>query len=309
MAILGKPDGTAPQRLWATHLIGRSRRADLRLQNGLVSAEHASIRWNGRVWEIKDLGSRNGTWVNNERLPPGTSRLLGQGDVLAFGDVAEHWSILSDEPLQPFAERLEDGEVVLADGDMISLPEPDAPHLVVSMASDGAWRAERPTTGEEWAVEDRAVVSVGESEWRLCLPESQVGATVTLDELVPTLSNVALRFTIRSAEEHVSISALVGSREYALGAYASYYLLLYLARARLSDASAGRLREDEQGWRYQDDVLKALKVDSGALYLEAHRARGYFARGGVLGAKSLIERRRTTQELRLGVQRIILDEG
>jgi pSer/pThr/pTyr-binding forkhead associated (FHA) protein len=52
-----------------------------------VSAIHAELSRSPSGWQIQDLGSRNGTFVNGERLPvgEGSGRLLMDGDVVTFG--------------------------------------------------------------------------------------------------------------------------------------------------------------------------------------------------------------------------------
>ncbi|XYH93711.1 sigma 54-interacting transcriptional regulator [Sorangium sp. So ce1128] len=61
-----------------------------------TSRMHANVRFDGRLWEVEDLGSRNGTWVDGERLDgvragadlkvvrTGSSVFLLQADVEPF---------------------------------------------------------------------------------------------------------------------------------------------------------------------------------------------------------------------------------
>jgi hypothetical protein len=72
------PDGPGP---W---IIGRDRRCRLILADGTVSRAHAELRRDGDAWEVRDLGSTNGTWVNGWRVDRAT---LGPGDELSLGDV------------------------------------------------------------------------------------------------------------------------------------------------------------------------------------------------------------------------------
>ncbi|HBQ10624.1 MAG: EAL domain-containing protein [Sandaracinaceae bacterium] len=60
--------------------IGRSRAAQLVLESPRVSKLHAEIAQNGRGLVIRDLDSRNGTFVNGERVEG--SRAIQYGDVL-----------------------------------------------------------------------------------------------------------------------------------------------------------------------------------------------------------------------------------
>ena len=61
---------------------GSSCRLDLRLPGGTVSAAHARLERSERGWVIVDLGSRNGTSVNGERI---ARAALCDGDVIEIG--------------------------------------------------------------------------------------------------------------------------------------------------------------------------------------------------------------------------------
>ncbi len=79
-----RPDaGDAPVRVPLRPLpfrIGRSPDAELVLSSPRISKLHAEIDANGRGYVVRDLGSRNGTFVNGERLAG--ERVLVPGDVL-----------------------------------------------------------------------------------------------------------------------------------------------------------------------------------------------------------------------------------
>ena len=65
--------------------LGRGGRADLVLGDTAVSAEHARVDRAGRGWTVTDLGSTNGTRVNDTVVKGRAS--LSAGDVLALGTV------------------------------------------------------------------------------------------------------------------------------------------------------------------------------------------------------------------------------
>ncbi len=65
--------------------LGRSHGADLVLSDTAVSAEHARLEHTGRGWIVSDLGSTNGTKVNETTIH-GRAR-LAEGDVLTVGTV------------------------------------------------------------------------------------------------------------------------------------------------------------------------------------------------------------------------------
>lgn len=64
---------------------GRGGRADLVLADTAVSAEHARVDRVGRRWVVTDLGSTNGTRVNDATVRGRAS--LAEGDVLTVGTV------------------------------------------------------------------------------------------------------------------------------------------------------------------------------------------------------------------------------
>ncbi len=90
----------------ATIVMGRAPSADLKLDDDGISRHHARLRCEtGRSW-VQDLASRNGTFVNGERidgdveLKDGDKIQVGRGTVLRFGfqdalDESFHENLLS----------------------------------------------------------------------------------------------------------------------------------------------------------------------------------------------------------------------
>ena len=71
-----------PLRLGET-LLGRSPYCSIVLNDGLVSRQHAAIRVTRDSVLVEDLGSRNGTWVNRQRVSE--PRPLSPGDRIEIG--------------------------------------------------------------------------------------------------------------------------------------------------------------------------------------------------------------------------------
>jgi Protein of unknown function (DUF3662)/FHA domain len=65
--------------------IGRSREADIVLDDANVSRKHAEVRPSGGSWIVRDLGSTNGVKVNGRRLDPNRPQSLKRGDVIELG--------------------------------------------------------------------------------------------------------------------------------------------------------------------------------------------------------------------------------
>lgn len=72
-------------QLGAGTTLGRGERADVVLADTAVSSEHARVDHVGRGWVVVDLGSTNGTRVN-QAVIRGRTRLAA-GDVLSLGTV------------------------------------------------------------------------------------------------------------------------------------------------------------------------------------------------------------------------------
>jgi two-component system response regulator AtoC len=97
-------------------LIGRTAQAQVSIPDASVSRKHALLRIANTGWSIEDLGSANGTTVNNEDLEPNKPCPIRPGDVIQVGDVA----ILIRGPQPPVLKEKEKkpGEtppVILAD--------------------------------------------------------------------------------------------------------------------------------------------------------------------------------------------------
>jgi putative nucleotidyltransferase with HDIG domain len=117
--------------------IGRSSRCDLTLSHQLVSRTHAEVVYSGGAYQIRDLGSVNGTYVNG-RLAP--SAELDDGDNITIGDFTMEFRFEKEAP------RSTDSFVVLYSSIAKNPPlrvqgQPTA--LQQSLLSADAARAER----------------------------------------------------------------------------------------------------------------------------------------------------------------------
>ena len=65
-------------------VLGRGERAEIRLEDPFASSRHARVYEQGNIVVIEDLGSTNGTYLNEELLE--TPRPLHPGDRVRIGD-------------------------------------------------------------------------------------------------------------------------------------------------------------------------------------------------------------------------------
>ena len=287
MATLVHRTSGARHVLGSAHLVGRSRNCQLRLRSGSVSGEHASLRWVGSGWQVRDLGSRNGTWVEGERLPPGVPVALLAGMRVAFGQVDDPWEVEDAAPPEPRA-RCGDRLVIGEDG-LLALPDEVSALAVVHGGALGTWVLD--TGDEPRVVRDGEAIPVGDDTWTLELPE-RLDDTRTQD----LSGRVTLEVRVSSDEEHVELELVRGEHRAEIGHRSFSELLLALARARVRDAA---LPEAERGWVYADELAGRLGLTRTRFNMAVYRARQAFERTG-LGVEP-VERRRGSGQVRLGV--------
>jgi hypothetical protein len=307
MAVLTKQPEGSRSILLSRHLVGRSRLADLRMTEPTVSGEHAVLRWTGREWELHDLGSRNGSIVDGRKLAPGERVALASGAVIAFGQADNAWKLTDDTAPTIMAIPTESGEVVCASNHLLALPSEDHPDAVVYRDSAGEWVLEQG--GETTRVTDRQTIHVADQDFLLRVPE-MIAATWDNTSPAPQLRALTLRFSVSRDEEYVALTAHGEHKVFDLGARAHHNVLLMLARSRLADrkapptARAGAAPESAEGWVYQDELADKLAIDENHLNVAVFRCRRQLAEAGIIGAADIVERRRPTREVRLGVSNI-----
>lgn len=286
------------------HLVGRSEHCTTRLSDSYVSAEHASIRWDGKTWIIKDLGSRNGTFVDDVALGSASGVPIQLGSRIAFGSQSRVWKLVDDEAPSTMAIPAEGGAAILARDGLLVLPSQDEPSVTVYRDQAGAWVVD---TGRALEIAtDQGVLEAGGKHFRLCLPQA-VAETSPLEAMVgQRAGDLCLRFRVSQDEEHVELHVETGSTWHDLGARAHNYMLLYLARHRLRDRDAG-LPPTSCGWVYQDELCEALRLDPERLNVDVYRIRRQFAALQVLDPAEVLERRPRTRQIRVGPHRSIIE--
>ena len=85
LRFLGGREAGRVVRLRSEMAIGRDPNCQIQVgpDQSTVSALHARVSWHVGSWQIADLGSRNGTWINGERVSG--PRPLALGDEIVLG--------------------------------------------------------------------------------------------------------------------------------------------------------------------------------------------------------------------------------
>jgi DNA-binding CsgD family transcriptional regulator len=101
--------GNLPFRLdRGEFIVGRIKRAQIVIAERTVSRKHARLTYDGKELAVEDLGSSNGTFVNEERI---VRRELQAGQHVRFGSVA---CAISTTPLFPGAMQDEESTYQIA---------------------------------------------------------------------------------------------------------------------------------------------------------------------------------------------------
>lgn len=276
-------------------VLGRAAASTITLDDPYASGEHARMLWTGSHWEIRDLGSRNGTFLDGKRLEPGRPYTVGPGARLGFGGLDADWCLEDASSPGAAAVELDTGRILEGEPELLVLPGEEDPAATVYPTTNQGWMLER-ADGETVAVSSQQTVQIRGRAYRLELPV--FGDQTPMVNLALTLDNISLRFDVSRDEERVETVIILHGKETRLEAREHAYLLLTLARLRERDRA---LPEPEQGWVKVGELSKMLRLDDNAINVAIHRARQQLARAGVEGAAGVVETARGRR--RLGVER------
>ena len=297
----GEPYGE-PYVLSAYCNVGRSSVCVLVLPGQHISKEHAAFCWSGTGWELRDLGTTNGTFVDGERLEPRRSYPIRACSRIAFGDPDDEYVLDEDSP--PSAVLYADDGTWLGvdDEGVVAAPNAEHPELVISQRGT-YWFVEVLETGERHRAQDNETLRAGDQSWRLLLPRAQE-STLRRDPEQFDLARMSLEFRRSRDQERIKTTIIQGERTRSLKDLRHSYMLLRLAEIRLKDAEKPDCPEIEHGWVRTDALARQLRESKEQIAMLVFRARAQFRRAGVADADDIIERDGNAQELRLGIGRI-----
>jgi hypothetical protein len=279
-------DGTTVV-LSAEHVVGRLPLCHLSLDASFISTAHALFRWNGEFWEVRDLGSMNGTYVNEQRITIGAPARVKPGAEIMFGGVSERWRLIDDRPPTPAAVPVDGGPPSYIVSGTIPIPSADEP-LATIYAEGQGWSLEIDDLRKP--IEPGHHFSVGGRSWRFDCP-SGAAETRATETRRKKLDEVTLAFTVSRNEEHVKLTVRSGHLEQDLGERGCFYLALVLVERRLKEHGLG---ENEPGWLDMDELLKMVPeyASSSHINVEICRLRQVLHDAGIDDAPRMIERRR-----------------
>lgn len=284
--------------LEAEHFVGRGMNCSLCINERYVSAQHALLRWNGQHWEVKDLGSRNGTFADGVRIRPGEEIPIRTGMRIAFGRPEQEWSLSDDAPPVPMVVPVHGGEPLLCQDDLVALPSASDPRVTIYRNADGAWVLEQPNESSV-PIANLQIFEVDGRAFRFSCPQETLKTSIAYMLPEAEIRYVRLLFSVSRDEEHVHMQVACPLKTHDLGARSRYYLLLTLARRRLADAAEG-LPDTSCGWTYQEELEHDASMAGSQLNIDVFRIRKQFGELGLSDPANIIERRPRTRQLRIG---------
>jgi hypothetical protein len=304
MGLLREVGSDTSSLLEAEHIVGRWEGCSLRIDRRYVSARHAHLRWAQRRWEIKDLGSLNGTYLEGSRIKPGADLPLAKGSRISFGKTESVWELVDDSAPPVMVVPIHGGDPLVVSGDLLVLPSEENP-IVTIYRSDGTWFLEHAnqsttpiTNAQRFELEGRP--------WRFCCPEQVWRTAAATGPRALELRNLRLVFSVSRDEEFVELRATCGDTVIPLGARTFNYLLLTLARRRMADAKDG-VAEGASGWICYEDFENDPSMAPPQIAINVYRLRRLFAAAGIAGAADIVERRPRTRQLRIGISDVAVE--
>jgi hypothetical protein len=279
--------------------IGRSKASGLCLADAYASMTHASIVEVGGKWTVRDLCSRNGTFVDGTLVSPGKSVPLRAGTRVSFGARRAEWIFADARRAQCVAEPLEGGDPVVMRHGLLALPSEDDPRVTVYEHRWGGWVVER--SGEDDRDSQSVdVVRVGDRAWRLRCPAAVRGKRFAHPVHTPPVS-----ILISNDGECLEVRLGPKDRPIAMRARDEDYLLLSLVRRCLA-GRRGDVTDWERGWMYEDRAPEPPNGAPPRVDLDVFRIRQRAAVAGLEYPADVILRHAATRQLRIGTTEVSL---
>ncbi len=302
MAYLIPSNTKCPLYLKTFHQFGRLVSAvDTLIDSPEMSRIHAIIEWVDNAWFIRDL-SKNGVWLNNERISANSLYRLTLADHICFADQKNISFVVEnlDEPrdaLIPYAEATQDNEQAKAPIYLEHyhfLPSEKAPEIIVFYdIAEKSWFCENFAEATISKISDGELLQFSHSMWQLIK-----GANISEKETVAingkTEQKPTFIFNISQDEELTELTLQNDTDSISCDIRSHHYLTALLARYRSHDCHKS-LPEHLQGWRTIEQLTKDIGLSESHVNIQIHRARKQLAdKLQALGlyAPLLIERRK-----------------
>jgi pSer/pThr/pTyr-binding forkhead associated (FHA) protein len=282
------------------------------LQGGSVSRLQARLIWRNEHWTVRDLGSRNGTYVNGERCVGGNLYPIRVGDRLLLGDKRENW-VLTDgrAPRSVLIPLSGDRSPVILEN-LLVLPSMEHPHVTVFGVGPGRYEFESEE-GTRAALDHNQQIIVGGQPYIVHICDGDVGDEITRTDTELTTQacekNLQLEIAVAPDEESAGATIKYGNVRHVLKPKVHLYLLAHLARMRISQTPSDIVSTNEEmsdaegddyGWVDCKALCKDLLINPVHLTQQVCRIRKDFQKISPFAAETVIDRR-LRGKMRVGI--------
>ncbi|KNC67151.1 FHA domain-containing protein [Pseudoalteromonas ardens] len=264
-----------------------------------ISRIHAVIEWQQGYWFLRDL-SRNGTWLNDVRVPYNQDVALNINDEIRFSDSSCHSFSVTDlappeDLLVPYShDELVDGqEPVIQLENYHLLPSESDPELIVYFNStEQTWCYEEVGSEHPVSITDGEQLRFAQQVWSLIQTRaSQQECTAEVAETDP--GDLEYLFTLSQDEEYAELQVKQAQEKVDFETRTHHYLTALLARYKVKDMQH-QVDDASQGWVSVKQLSRDLGLTESHINIQIHRARKQFVdrMKDKSMAESLIERKR-----------------
>lgn len=242
---------------------------------------------------VKDLNSRNGSFVDGARLSGAVPLRVGMR--LQLGPPSCTWRV---EDLGAATVAVIDDQGFASHGAPDGI-EIENVLLIEQDASEGWLLSDLSRDdGVTRVVSDGETVPIGERRFRVSLPELSP-VTQLLDQ--PDIVTATLRLSRDPTGEYIRGQVLTGGTQFELPTHSYMLVVDLLASLRAEDLARG-IAPDEAGWTYVDELIRGLGRPwyRKRLNVEVKRLRDHLVETGFSNGRLAVERRTATDQLRLG---------
>ena len=138
----GERHGTVAPIQAANFTLGRGDDVELQVPDKGVSRRHAEVFRLGELHFVRDLGSRNGTFLDDARVAGGEASPLASGSRLRFGRESPAWDVASVDAPALMAVQIETGASRTAEGGYLVLPDGETAEYCIYQDPQDAWICE-----------------------------------------------------------------------------------------------------------------------------------------------------------------------
>jgi len=291
-----------------SHLFGRLANAvDTCLNEPAVSRLHFLIEYNASRWYLVDY-SRNGTWLNGERIAKYAQIPLKKNDVISIGP-QNGIEVKFSEAMAPTDFICQKNSTDSPIEETLPLKSinyfPNQVNCELSIQRENNdWVLEHQQ--KQRCLKDGDWLTIGGKKWQMVLA-SMTNCTMELNDAV-NLSDLKLQIFTSQDEETTSAKLDSHLGELDLLVRSHHYLLLLLTRQSIKDLE-GEKDDTECGWVYIEELMQMLGASETLINIQVHRARKQLEASleSVIDEKRLIERR--VGQVRLGFRKFDIYKG